>query len=196
MRPPRKIQITEGILGQITERPREDGTKAYLARVRKKKGGKTAFNKTETFSRERDAKAWIKKTEADLKKGSLQHSNDRATLAEVIQMYLKETGPKFGKTKRQCLEYIATPKIGGKRCLDITSEHVMDLIREQSDGREPQTVGNYLSHLAAVFAVAEVAYKARLSMTEFNLARDTARHLKLIRRSGKRTRRPTIGEMR
>ena len=62
-------------------------------------------------------------------------------------------------------------------------------------GRQPQTVSNYLSHLAACFAVARPAWGYPLDPQEMTAATIVAKRLGVTTRSRKRDRRPTIEEL-
>ena len=60
---------------------------------------------------------------------------------------------------------------------------------------EPQTCGNYFSHLSNIFAVARPAWGYPLSRQEFDDALTVLRKLGLIRKGGERDRRPTLEEL-
>ena len=65
---------------------------------------------------------------------------------------------KIGRTKAQVLRAIKTYDIANKRCSDIASVDVIAFANRLVVKVKPQTVANYLSHLAAVFAVAKPAW--------------------------------------
>ena len=77
------------------------------------------------------------------------------TLAAVIDRYTNEFIKKIGRTKAQVLRAIKTYDIANKRCSDIASVDVIAFANQLVVKVMPQTVANYLSHLAAVFAVVE-----------------------------------------
>ncbi|WP_222013890.1 hypothetical protein [Rhizobium laguerreae] len=61
--------------------------------------------------------------------------------------------------------------------------------------RQPQTVGNYMSHLGAVFAVARPMWGYGLNKTAFDEAVVVLSRLGIISRSRERDRRPTLAEL-
>lgn len=78
-------------MGTIIERTRKDGSKAFVAQIVIKQGGKIARREAETFDRRQAANAWIVKREADLKKpGGLERKED-PTLAAVIDRFIGES---------------------------------------------------------------------------------------------------------
>jgi hypothetical protein len=81
-----------------------------------------------------------------------------ATLADAIDIYVKDSGDRMGKTKAQVLRSLKDFTIAEKACDEITSADIYDLAKELSETRQPQTVDNYLSHLSAVFTVAKPAW--------------------------------------
>jgi hypothetical protein len=70
----------------------------------------------------------------------------------LLDRYTDESIKKIGRTKAQVLRAIKTYDIASKTCSEITSAN--QLIIKVT----PQTVANYLSHLAAMFAVARPAW--------------------------------------
>lgn len=56
------------------------------------------------------------------------------------------------------LEKIKGFDLASRPCAEITSDTLVQFTHEISEGRKPQTVGNYLSHLSAIFAIARPAW--------------------------------------
>ncbi|WP_348643469.1 tyrosine-type recombinase/integrase [Rhizobium lusitanum] len=61
--------------------------------------------------------------------------------------------------------------------------------------RQPQTVGNYMSHLGSIFAISKAMWGYELSEEHFKDAMKVMKRLGIIGRSFKRNRRPTIKEL-
>ena len=180
-------------MGTILARKRKDGTTGYTALIRIKKAGKVIHRETETFDRDQAAKAWLKKRETELSlPGALIKVSD-PTLAEVIEQYTQETLREYGKTKTQVLRTISKAPIGELRCSEITSPILVEFAK--SIKASPQTVGNYLSHLASIFGVAKPAWGYPLDVQAMIDARIVAKKLGLCGRSKERTRRPTLDEL-
>jgi integrase len=185
------------MMGIIIERKRADGTTGYTVQIRKKKAGKTVYSMSQTFDRKQAADAWMTKTEKELRNGTRlpQLRRPEKTLAEVITEYVADLGADIGKTKRQCLGAIQKMEIATKSCSDINATILVQLARTLKKGRKAQTVGNYMMHLSAVFSVALIAYNAELDQNEMREALKTCRRLNLIKKSGSRSRRPSLGEL-
>lgn len=180
-------------MGSILKRKRKDGTYGYTAMVRLKRAGKLIYSQTETFDREQAATAWLKKRETELAQpGALDKPND-PTLADVIDVYNADKLRPHGKTKDQVLRTIKAADIGELRCSQVTSQALVQFA--QSIKAQPQTVGNYMSHLAAVFAVARPAWGYPLDKQAMDDARMVLKKLGLVAKSRERTRRPTLDEL-
>lgn len=184
-------------MGTITERKRRDGSKSYIAQIRIMRDGATVHSEAQTFDRRPVASAWLKKRETELSEpGVLKRLTKRqATLADAIDRYIKESRRQIGRTKAQCLETLKGFPIASKACRDIGSSDIVELAPELSDGREPQTVGNYLSHLASVFAIARPAWDIDLDRTAMADAAVVLKRLGVTSRSKQRDRRPTLEEL-
>ncbi|SCB16588.1 site-specific integrase [Rhizobium hainanense] len=197
-------------MGTISERTRRNGTKAYTAQIRMKRGGKLVHTEAQTFDRKPAAKAWLNKREAALDEpGALQRLlRPDVTLADAIDQYLKDSVKDIGRTKTQVLNVIKKHELAFMRCGEIASTDLTrfakDLAvgwnpdtngREESIARKPQTVGNYMSHLASIFAIARPMWGYELSEQAFRDATKVLKWLGIISRSGERKRRPTLAEL-
>lgn len=187
-------------MGTITERRLKDGSVVYTAQVRVMRAGKKA-SVSSSFDRRSTAEAWLKRKAAELKKpgGFEQLSQAKgtgATLTDAIDQYLRTNTKKIGKTKNQVLQSIKQHDIAARSCDSITSDDIVAFAKHLNDnGRLPQTVGNYLSHLATIFAIAGPAWKMKLDPAQMAAAVTVSKRLGLISKSKKRDRRPTVEEM-
>jgi hypothetical protein len=100
------------------------------------------------------AAAWLKKPEAERSTADCQ----RPTPGDVIDRYISESKKAIGRTKEQILGAIKSPT-PDLRCSAVGSDEISTFAAELVKKVEPQTVGNYLSHLGAVFAVAQPLWK-------------------------------------
>lgn len=184
-------------MGTVTPRTRSDGTTGFTAQIRLKRKGKVIFTQAQTFDRRGAASAWLKKREGELAQpGALEQAHiEDPTLAEVIDRYTAESVKKIGKTKAQCLRAIKNYSIADLRCSEIGSDEISTFANELVKKVEPQTVGNYVSHLAAVFAVAKPLWKYPLNRQAMQDASIALRKLGIIRKSKQRDRRPTLDEL-
>lgn len=180
-------------MGTILARKRLDGTMGYTVSIRLKKAGKVYHSESQTFDREAAAKAWMKKRETELAQPDALKKPADPTLAEVIAQYTADTLKPHGKTKDQVLRSIGDSSLGLLRCSEIKSHHVIDYLKSMTS--QPQTRGNYLSHLASVITVARPAWGYPVEKTVTDDARVVAEKLGIISRSKERTRRPTLDEL-
>lgn len=149
----------------------------------------------ETFDRKQAANAWIVKREAELEKpGGLERRED-PTLSAAIDRYIVESKNVVLGTKAQVLRTIKTSDLGELKCSDITSQALVSFAKQLTQNIEPQTCGNYFSHLSNIFTVARPAWGYPLSRQEFDDAVTVLKKLGLIRKGAERNRRPTLDEL-
>jgi integrase len=191
-------------MGTIFERPRRDGTIAFTAQISIMRNRKVALRETKTFDRRPAAVAWLKRREKELERpdgvneaiAAKKASPRTATLASAIDRYVSESEKEIGRTKAQVLRSIKDFDIGGMACADITSIDIIRFAREKlAGGAKPQTVGNYLSHLAAVFSIARPAWGYALDSQAMDDAWAVAKKLGIAKKSDHRDRRPTLDEL-
>lgn len=87
-------------------------------------------------------------------------------MAKVIDRYTEETVKEIGRTKAQVLTAIRSYEIANMPCSSIKSRDIVEFL--QSLTAKPQTVGNYASHLAAIFAIARPMWGYRLDDLRFH----------------------------
>lgn len=182
-------------MGTITARKRKDGTVAFTAQIRVKRGGKIVHTEAETFEREPAARKWLELREKALAApgGLEQARSGDPFVSEVIAQYQRESKRDHGKTKTQVLNAIKKSALGQMRCSEAGSRQIVAFA--QGLGVKPQTVGNYISHLASVYAVARPAWGYPLDQQAMADARAVLEKLALTSRSQSRSRRPTLDEM-
>jgi len=194
-------------MGTITERKRKDGSRGYTAQIRIKRDGVIVHSEAQTFERKQAASQWLRKREAQLAEpGALDAlKKSDVTLAEAIGKYVGESRKEIGRTKAQCLDLIKKHPLAAMKCGEITSADVSGFARDIQDGwtpeegektpRKPQTVGNYMSHLGAVFAVARPMWGYNLDQQAFRDAFTVNSRMGVISKSESRDRRPTLEEL-
>lgn len=184
-------------MGSIRERVRKDGSIAYTAQIILKRAGKPTYREAETFNRRGAAVAWLKNREAELRQpGGIERANAKhLTLADAIDRYVRESLKEIGRTKAQVLESVKRYDIAAMEADDITSRDIVAFAQELARTVRPQTVGNYLSHISAVFAIAGPAWGIPLDQSEMKAALAVAKSLGLTSKSEKRDRRPTLDEL-
>lgn len=182
-------------VGTIFERPRKGGGFGYQAHVVKARG--LVHRETKTFDRRPAAAAWIAKREGELRKpGALEAARvEDPTLGEAIDRYVAESRRALGKTKIQVLRALKSFDLANKPCSAVTSAEIVALARELSAGRQAQTVGNYMAHLSAVFAVARPAWGYPLDPAAMEAAQAVMKRLGLTSKSRSRDRHPSLYEL-
>jgi integrase len=185
-------------MGTIIARKRLDGTTGYAAQILRKKSGKIIHRESQTFDRMQAASAWLKRRETELSEpGAIDRAKvPETSLANVIDRYIAESRRVIGRTKAQVLASIKEYDIASMDCGEIRSQQIVDFANELLAGdRQPSTVGNYISHLAAIFAIARPAWGYRLDETQMKDAQAVLRRMGIIGKSNSRDRRPTLPEL-
>lgn len=182
-------------MGTIVARKRKDGSTGYTAQILIKRKGKIVFRQAQTFDRKQAAKAWLTKREAELAvPGAIERSAaPDPTLADVIDRYVAESEREIGRTKAQVLRSIKAYPIAEMACSAIGSAEIIAFA--QSIQAQPQTVGNYLSHLGAIFAIARPAWNYPLNQQAIKDAHTVARRMGITTKGASRERRPTLAEL-
>ena len=184
-------------VGTIVTRARKNGTTAYLAQIILKRDGQVIHQEAKTFDRRPAAAAWIAKREKELARpGEIERSKaPSVTLSDAIDKYTVESLKAIGKTKTQVLRSLKEQPIASMSCESIESRHLVELAQALVLDRQPQTVGNYMSHLASIFTIARPAWGYRLNAQAMEDATAVAKRLGLISKSRERSRRPTLDEL-
>lgn len=179
-------------MGTVSARKRSDGTTGYTAQIRLKRAGKVVHTESRTFDRRQAADAWMKRREVDLEKPGALDKKPDGTLGDAIDRYLAEAS-KVGKTKRQVLQAIKNDAIADLAGSKIDSAEILAYLQRLTS--QPQTRGNYASHLSAVFAIARPAWGFQLDYQSMKDAMKVARKLGVIGKSKERERLPTRAEL-
>jgi integrase len=180
-------------MGTIVSRKRKDGTLGHTAQILIKRKGQIVHREAKTFDRKQAARAWLSRRETELAKpGALDRVAD-PLLSWVIDQYITESKKEIGRTKAQVLRTIKTYDIADLRCSKITSAEIVTFA--QALPVTPQTVGNYLSHLGAIFAIARPAWRYPLDQQAMKDAAAVLKRLGAISKSRSRDRRPTLDEL-
>jgi integrase len=180
-------------MATIVPRKRKDGSTGYLAQIIIKRG-KVAHRESQTFDRRQAAVAWSVRREEELRKpGALGRKIDDPKLADVIDRYVAESEKQIGRTKAQVLRKIKTFDVAELRCREITSADLISMA--QALPVTPQTRMNYMSHLAAVFAVARPMWGYPLDQQAIKDAFTVAKRMGVTSKGASRDRRPTIEEL-
>ncbi len=184
-------------MGTIVERPRKNGSTAYLAKISIMRDGKIVHRENKTFDRRPAASAWIEKREAELSRpGEIERSRgSKPTLLDAIVRFMDDSEKDLGRTKRQVLNTIKALPIAQMPCDEIASQDIVSFAKQLLPNRKPQTVASYMSHLSAIFDIARPAWGFNLREQEMADAFKVAGKLGLTSKSDYRERRPTLEEL-
>lgn len=169
-----------------------------MARIQIKRNGEWAHRESRTFDRKEAANAWYKKRMKEVAALGDDLSliqNRGRTLADAIQRYETEALTPMGDTKEQVLRSIREYDIADMACGDIQSQDIVAFAKELVTERTPATVGNYLSHLGAVFAIARPAWGIELNPQAMKDAFMVCNRLGITGKAKSRDRRPTLDEL-
>ncbi len=185
-------------MAQIRERKRKDGSVAYVAQINIRRNGKWAHRESRTFDKRTSAAAWLKKRmkEIDAAGEDLSPIKSKGrTLSAAIDRYITESVKEIGRTKAQVLRSIREYDIADMPCNEIRSHDIVQFAKDLGANRTPATVGNYMSHLSAVFALARPAWGIPLDQQAMKDAFVVCNRLGITGKARKRDRRPTLTEL-
>ena len=185
-------------MGTIVARKRKGGrTTGYTAQIVIKRGGRIVHREAKTFDRRPAAAEWLEKREKVLKAtDNLAAAKvSKATLGKIIDRYVDESLKEIGRTKAQVLRSLKGYAIADMEAEEIASYDIVALATELAEKMQPQTVGNYMSHLGSVFAIARPAWGYALDPQAMLDAAKVMKRLGLTSKSAKRDRRPTLPEL-
>lgn len=187
-------------MATIITRKRKDGMR-YTARIRLKRDGKIFFSEQETFDKKSLAKKWASLREAELNLPNaleyLQYQN--LTLGEVLAWYRDDFDGEneFGRSKLSSINYLINhPEFSELNALELnTGQLVAHVHSRRREGTGPATVNNDLVWLRNAFRAVSIGRNVPLKLQVIDDAAYLCRKEKLIAKSKKRTRRPTLDEL-
>lgn len=184
-------------MGTIIDRKRAAGVVRYNAQIVRKQSGKIVRREAKTFPTKTEARAWLKLREAELTTLPLAPfvAKNDVPLSVAIDRYISESKIEIGRTKQQVLRSIREFAIASLPCGEIASHHIVQFAEQLSNSRQPQTVGNYISHLSAIFRIAKPAWGYRLDQSAMSDAHIVLRRIGITSKSKQRDRRPTLHEL-
>ncbi|MEP5732407.1 MAG: site-specific integrase [Sulfitobacter sp.] len=185
-------------MAQIIERKRKDGSTAFVAQINIRRNGKWAHRESRTFDKPASAAAWYKKRMKEISDAGDNLTSIKSkgrTLSTAIDRYITESVKDIGRTKAQVLRSIRSYDIAQMACNDIESHDIVQFAKDLSTTRTPATVGNYMSHLGAIFAIARPAWGIPLSHQAMKDAFVVCNRLGIAGKAKSRDRRPSLSEL-
>lgn len=146
--------------------------------------------------REAAAKIWIAKKEKELASSGGQPAAKTLTVQTAIERYVEQSRVEMGKTRAQVLGALKNYQIADLELADVRPSDVVDSATELGkEGRMPQTVLNYTSHLSSVYAIARSAWNVDVGRDVMRDAQEACKQMGLVAKSESRERRPTRDEI-
>lgn len=185
---------------------------SYRARVRITKRGKVIDKSEKTFKNRESAENWAKKKakqletkQEEIANGTYYSDNKEdlrdVTVGELIHEYLQNplTSKDIGRTKGYVLQALLNYDIANKIVSSLQAsdliEHCQTRLSDES-APSPQTVYHDVTYLHSVIKRAKQVFKVKANLSYHEEAIPELVSLKLIGRSGKRSRRPSREELR
>ncbi|HEU5134351.1 MAG TPA: tyrosine-type recombinase/integrase [Steroidobacteraceae bacterium] len=184
----------------IKVRKQADGATRYTAIVRLRRQGTILHRESRTFTHRSAAMSWAKHREVALEDPAelARLRLSTPTLAELIRWYIEtfETISRWQRSKQTHLEFLERHSLGKTIAHTLTAA---DLIRHvqarRAEGAGPATVINDLIWIGVVLRAAKSVKELPVNPEIVQQARSACRELRLVGNPKKRTRRPTVDEL-
>lgn len=187
-------------MGTITARKRADGTTAYTAQIRIKKGGKVIHSEAQTFSRRALADEWKRRRESELEavRASGKPLAKGVTLETLIADYVSaaKNVTDWGRSKTADINRLKVSALAARDATKLTVQDFMEhaRLRRSVDGAGPATVLNDLVWLRQVLMQAAIGRELPGPLVALDLAREELLRVRVVAKSRQRSRRLTADE--
>ena len=183
-------------MATITPIKNKAGTR-YRAQVRKFADGRLLYSEAKTFTKRTQAAQWAAQRESELTDTDAIDKRKAAsvTLGWLLKEYAKRFAVKSGRTKKADLERLQEYRIAKLPLSRLTSEKVVDHVRERLETVKPQTANNDLIWIESALKTAYPAFGIKVDLAEIEAAKVLCRKEGMIRKSQRRSRRPTPDEL-
>lgn len=147
-------------------------------------------SEAKTFPKRSLAVAWAEKREEELAEGIIH-----LPLESLIRRYIKDFGKDFGRTKNMALEALADSPLAKRDAVTMTSQDIIQHVRERRKGCGPATALQDITWIGTVLRYARSILSAPVEPSIATEAREACRKLRLVSRGRKRDRTPTYEEL-
>jgi integrase len=187
-------------MATILPRRRADGSIGYMATIRLHHGKELVHRESKTFSRRAAAEKWARAREVELEDPTalVRAKDGDISLASLIRWYIDsfQSVSKWQRTKQCQLEFLEKHSIGKADALSLTPAALIDHARlRRANGAGPATVGNDLTWIGVVLRAAKSVKGTHVRPEIVEEARTACRELRLVGKSRRRDRRPTLDEL-
>ena len=189
----------------------KDGSISCRGEIRIKRGGKMAYQQTETFRRntEREARklaerwAAIRETELEAP-GVLEEllrqraqPEESLTVGELIERYKEKVYPlkPWGRSKEDTLNLLKTTDFATLSAAHVSAADIIEHCSAWAARSSPATAMQHHLYIRGVFSVARDLLRCNVKWDEVDAAQRTMTKLGIISKSAQRERRPTVEEM-
>ena len=184
----------------IIARRRKDGTVGYTARIRIRRGKQILYEEAMTFSRLTPARDWARGRELELENPTVLNDARKTPvpLGKLIRWYREtfERVSNWRRTKTQHLRFLENHPLAAINVRELTTQSLIAHVRDRrTSGAGPATVSGDLTWIGVVLRAAKSVLSETVNPDIVDEARRACRELRLIGRSRKRTRRPTVAEL-
>lgn len=187
-------------MAYIRVRKYSTGRTRYTAIVRLRRGQTIIHQEARTFAHRAAAATWARHREVELEnpESELRQSNTPRPLRDLIRWYIDTFRgvSKWQRSKQTHLEFLERHKIGEHNALGLTSTSLVKHIQSRrAAGAGPATVANDLTWIGVVLRAAKSVEGIAVRPSVALEARTACRELRLIAKSRRRDRRPTLDEL-
>lgn len=184
----------------IRSRKQANGSTRYTAIVRVRRKSFVLHQESRTFAHRSAALTWARHREVELEtpEALVKAKHGAPTLAALIRWYIDTFKPiaGWGRTKQTTLEFLEKHAMGKRNVLELTAAELIDHVRKRrASGTGPATAGGDLTWIGVVLRAAKSVTQLPVRPELVTEARTACRELRLIRKSRKRSRRPTAEEL-
>lgn len=189
-------------MATIRTRRRKDGSLAYLAEVRVKRGGEIVHRESKTFATRGQATAWSSAREKALDGQEPTppppFTVPHPRLKDVLQKYLDEVSVlrPMGRTKDSAIRFLQKCDIAKLTTNELQSTDIISHIHKRRlSGAGPSTANNDIVWLRVILRYAKAAWAVEFDMNAISDAAEVLKAEKLIAKAKSRSRRPTNAEL-
>lgn len=187
-------------MATIRARKNARGQVRYTAQIRLFEGGQVVYTESETFGKRAQAKAWADRREQQLRDPAerLKRQMRGITVGDVLRTYLEDFRQvgNFGRTKLSAIKaLINRPDLADLDAVHLRRGDVLDYLRRRLKEAKPQTVKNDIMWLSVAFSTVAGSREWPLAVEEVSTAFDIAVRTKMVMKSERRDRRPTLAEL-
>lgn len=181
-------------MASIRKKTKSDGSIVYVAQIVIKKHGVIAHRESKTFAKQKLAKDWGLKREAELHIEGIYKTTKPIPLGNIIKQYIEQF-PARSRSKRLQLARLVTYPLMNIDIHALTVKDLIDHIKERLKTVKPQTAKLDMVWIKTATATIRAAESGTYDLSPIENAIKLMRKEHLIADSAYRERRPTREEL-